>query len=203
MSGLQPYEQPVSPAAIGAEPTGQPTPPPQSPDAVADAGGQFWRRPLAWLTAGSDRPIWQRPRVLVAGSIVALVLVGSLVLLLVGGSKDLRVSFSLYDFLGSSDCEGGSRGYSDIGPGTDVVVKGGDGQIIGTAQLGDGPSTPMSEAVDDPTFDGGCIWSTTVKGVPTGEDFYSVSVGDRGEQTYSEDDLDRADWGLSLELGGS
>lgn len=40
-----------------------------------------------------------------------------------------------------------------------------------------------------------------MKGVPAGEDFYSVSVGDRGEQTYSKDDLTKDGWSLSLSIG--
>lgn len=73
---------------------------------------------------------------------MVLVATGS-ALLLSGGSKDLAVSFSLNDFGGSSNCDGGSGGYDDLGPGTDVVVKNGDGKVLGTAELGDGASTPI------------------------------------------------------------
>jgi len=42
-----------------------------------------------------------------------------------------------------------------------------------------------------------------VTDIPTGEDFYSISVGERGEQTYSEDELNDQEWDLSLEIGGA
>ncbi len=120
-----------------------------------------------------------------------------------GRCQGWRPTVELTGFTGSSDCEGGTGGYGDIGPGTDVVVRGGEGQVLGTAQLGDGPSVPMSEVLEEEILDGGCIWSTTVRDVPTGEDFYSISVGERGEQTYSEEELEEREWSVSLELGGA
>jgi hypothetical protein len=184
--------------------------PPEEPRGTQPAGGEqaAQEQPTqptvvtATATGTASQPVWRRPRVLLAaGAAAALVLIAGLVMLLSGGSRDMEVSFSLYDFFGRSSCDGGFGGYSDIGPGTDVVVRGEGGQVIGTAQLGDGRSTSMEEAVGERV--GGCIWSTTVSGVPTGEDFYSVEVGDRGTQTYSEEQLNDAKWSLSLSLGGS
>jgi hypothetical protein len=172
------------------QPLGEVTPeptPPQTADGPPNAAVPMWRQRRLQLAAGA----------------AALVLAAVLsVVLLAGGSKDLGITFTLQDFGGRSDCEGGSGGYDDIGPGTNVVVRNNDGQVIGTARLGDGESLSLAEELDE-VLAGGCIWSTTVQGVPTGEDFYSVSVGDRGEQTYSEDDLDNEGWGLSLQIGGS
>lgn len=155
---------------------------------------------------GAERQPWwrRRPLLLAGGVVAALILVTVGVLALSGpGSKDLRVTFSLYDFTGTSSCDGGTGGYNDIGPGTDVVIKNNGGKVVGTAQLGDGPSSKLPPATGEDFTPGGCIWSTTVKGVPAGDDFYTVTVGSRGTQTYSRSDLDKDKWSLDLTLGGS
>lgn len=187
MTEVSPPEQPGAERWAGLERVAQEPAEPQNSAVPADGTARV--------------PLWRRPRVLLAASgVAALGLATGLALLLTGGSTDLKVTFSLQDFFGTSGCEGGTGGFSDVGPGTDVVVRGGEGQVIGTAQLGDGPSVSMSEGIDEGV--GGCIWSTTVADIPTGEDFYSISVGGRGEQTYSKEQLEEGQWEVSLELGG-
>lgn len=178
----------ATPASTGAEPTGVPS-----------SG-----LPAAPQASSGPQPLWRRPLVRLAAGAVLLLLVACVLVLTLtgGGTKDLKVSFSLDDFMGRSTCAGGAGGYGDIGPGTDVVVKDNANNIIGKAQLGDGPSVPMSKAVNQSGV-GGCIWSTTVKGVPTGKDFYQVSVGRRGTSTYTSKDLDASKWSIDLKLGGS
>lgn len=151
-----------------------------------------------------QRPWWRQPLVLlVAGVVLILAVAITIITVFAGGSsRDLKVSFSLDDFGGSSSCAGGHGGYSDLGPGTDVVVKDDGGHIIGTAQLGDGKSTSMSSATGHDGV-GGCIWNTTVKDLPSGKDYYQISVGRRGTETYSKAQLDKAKWALDLSIGGS
>ncbi len=81
----------------------------------------------------------------------------------------------------------GAGGYSDVSPGTVVTVKNGKGEILTTAYLEEGSggrymcSFPMQFEVTE------------------GQDRYVVSVGRRGELSYSFDEL-RAR-GVALELG--
>jgi hypothetical protein len=149
--------------------------------------GSPWLRPpkLLWLIGAAI--------VVVAAIVVALVLT------LGGGKKDLTVTFTLMDIGGTSTCDGGTGGYSDIGPGTDVVVRDGSNNVLGVAALGDG----QHRATPDSGIGGGCIWQTTVHNVPTGKSFYTVEVGHRGEQTYSPSQLDKSGWLVDLTLGGS
>ncbi|BBX74914.1 DUF732 domain-containing protein [Mycobacterium shinjukuense] len=85
-----------------------------------------------------------------------------------------------------SSCSG-SGGYSDINPGTQVTVKNSKGDILATAFLQAGQ--------------GGRFWCTFPFSfeITEGEDRYVVSVGRRGEMSYSFADL-KAN-GVSLVLG--
>src|SRR4051794_25309552 len=60
-------------------------------------------------------------------------------------TKTVTVTFHLADFdTAYFDCQG-AGGYSDIGPGTSVTVKNGDGKVLGAAALGTG--IPSSNGV--------------------------------------------------------
>lgn len=85
-----------------------------------------------------------------------------------------------------SSCIGGG-GYSDIGPGTQVTVKNGKGDVLTTTELGPGEGGRFM-----------CTFPFTFE-VTEGEDRYIVSVGRRGELSFSFGDL-KAN-GVSLVLG--
>jgi hypothetical protein len=84
-----------------------------------------------------------------------------------------------------SYCEG-EGGYGDINASTQVVVTNGDGDNITRTELGAG-------AVDGVS----CVYEFSFQ-VTEGEDLYVVAVGDRGESTYTFDELKE---GLGLSLG--
>ncbi len=83
-------------------------------------------------------------------------------------------------------CEG-AHGYSDVGQGTPVVVRNGKGEILATATLEQGK---IGAAI--------CTFSF---GFPLtdGQDRYVVSVGSRGEFSYSFDQL--LTRGVQIKLG--
>jgi hypothetical protein len=135
------------------------------------------------------KPLWWA-----IGGIVAVGgVVITLILTLAGGGRDLTVRFALIDFEDGVSCAGGTGGYNDVGPGMAVVVRDNDGRVIGTSAL-----DPGGEAIENYA----CEWTAVVEDVPTGEDYYSISVGRRGEQVYTGDQLEERDWEINLTLGG-
>lgn len=87
----------------------------------------------------------------------------------------------------------GTGGYSDVREGLQVVVRDGAGTTLGTATLELHPSDPMPDIHS-------CWYAFTVPGLPETE-FYAIEVGDRGELTYSFDELEEMDWRVSTLLG--
>lgn len=81
------------------------------------------------------------------------------------------------------------RGYSDIGGGTDVIVKDGAGKVIALTQLLRGTPVGLYS----------CRFDFEIK-LPNSE-FYSFSIGDRDQITYSKADLLDRSWRLDLTLG--
>ncbi|WP_179720358.1 hypothetical protein [Petropleomorpha daqingensis] len=110
-------------------------------------------------------------------------------------AHSVTVNFVLNDAETAASSCVGEGGFGDIGPGTPVTIKNGSGEILGAGSLG----------VGSPQFTGGrasgCLWVTTLSGVPTNEAFYSAEVGRRGAVTESRADLQAAGWKFELSLG--
>lgn len=81
----------------------------------------------------------------------------------------------------------GASGYSDVNPGTPVTVKNGKGEILTTTSLEEGKGGRYM-----------CTFGFTFD-VTEGQDRYVVEVGDRGELSYSFDELQAG--GVALVLG--
>ena len=90
----------------------------------------------------------------------ALIIATIIFFALQGRGQTLTVNFGLIDFDGSSSCAGGTGGYSDVGPGMDVVVRDNDGQVIATGALAAG-----GEDLDG----SGCVWTAVLDDVPGGQ----------------------------------
>ncbi|MCD9623933.1 hypothetical protein [Rhabdothermincola salaria] len=172
-----------------------------------------------------------RRRPLVIGGIVAAAVVslGALALALVVASEDdgltLTGEFALSDtdsIRGGPETCSGTGGYSDFGPGMNVTVRNGSGEIVAsgtsanivideyfgdnaTEERGDGRSDDDSddmspEELADLMFEFlGCTVVFEVD-VPS-EDFYVIEVGRRGELSYSRTELEERNWNVSLSLG--
>ena len=80
----------------------------------------------------------------------------------------------------------GTRGYSDIGAGTPVVVKNGKGEVLTTTELGTGTGTSSS-----------CVFTFTFKATE-GQDRYMITVSHRGDISFSFDQLKDNDVALTL-----
>ncbi len=87
----------------------------------------------------------------------------------------------------------GLGGYADIREGADVIVKDGSGKIIAKSKLVDDKAGSSAR---------GCAYTFEVADVPSA-DFYAVSVGRRGELTYSKSEMAAQGWKVSFSLGGS
>ena len=81
----------------------------------------------------------------------------------------------------------GVHGYSDIGSGTQVIVKNGKGEILASASLGEGHGDDVN-----------CRFAFSFP-ITEGQDRYVVSVGHRGEFSYSFEQLQRG--GVEIHLG--
>lgn len=81
----------------------------------------------------------------------------------------------------------GVRGYSDVGSGTQVMVKNGKGEILASTTLGEGHGDDVN-----------CRFSFSFP-ITEGQDRYVVSVGHRGEFSYSFEQLRRG--GVEIHLG--
>ncbi len=94
-------------------------------------------------------------------------------------------------YLSSIESDGtkchGVHGYSDIGSGTQVMVKNGKGEILASTLLGDGHGDDVN-----------CRFAFSFP-ITEGQDRYVVSVGHRGEFSYSFDQLRRG--GVEIHLG--
>jgi hypothetical protein len=82
---------------------------------------------------------------------------------------------------------GGTDGYSDIGRDTQVTVKNGKGEILATTSLGEGRGGDVT-----------CTFSFSFP-VTEGQDRYVVSVGRRGDFSYTFNQLQRQ--GVEIRLG--
>lgn len=200
--------------------TAAPTPP--------DADGADLRStPLNEEDSGDGNGNGRRRAVLIGGVAAAVVLVGVTVLVLASGSDDptLTGEFSLSDtdsISGSAESCRGTGGYSDFGPGMNVTVRDGSGEIIASSNttsldvetyFGSDESSELEdearsegdddmdpEELADLMFDVlGCTVTFEVQ-VPEA-DFYAIEVGRRGELSYSRDELAERDWNVSLTLG--
>jgi hypothetical protein len=102
-------------------------------------------------------------------------------------------SFSVIDtgqaYSVGNACSTYGGGYDDVGVGTDVVVKSGEGTIVGVGKLEVGLAESAYE----------CRFPFTLQ-VKDAE-FYSFEVGDRGELSYSRADLEAMGWSVAFSLG--
>lgn len=105
---------------------------------------------------------------------------------LVTGSITVRDTDQAYSTGASCSTDGG---YDDVRIGTDVVVKDGQGAIIGVGSLEEGEA--------DNAFDCRFDFSLEVKD----SEFYSFEIGDRGELSYSRADLEAQSWNVAFSLG--
>lgn len=80
----------------------------------------------------------------------------------------------------------GAYGYADIGSGTQVIVKNGKGEILAATSLGEGHGDDVN-----------CKFSFTFP-ITEGQDRYVLSVGHRGEFSYTFGQLQR---GVEVHLG--
>jgi len=99
-------------------------------------------------------------------------------------------------FMGKA-CEG-IGGYSDLGHGTPVVIRDGDGQIIGSGHFaaGRGAGGGKPGVLSAPSA---CVFAFTVKHVPD-TDTYLLEVSHRGRVVYTHRELEANNWQMGAAL---
>jgi hypothetical protein len=98
-------------------------------------------------------------------------------------------------FMGKA-CEG-AGGYTDLGEGTPVVVRDGDGEIIGTGRFSEGKGAGVrSGAIGIPSA---CVFAFKVKHVPDA-DMYSFQMSHRGGVVYTHAELEENNWKVGAGL---
>jgi len=111
------------------------------------------------------------------------------------GMYSIKGSFSLIDsrIEGNTNNCYGTGGYSDIQGGMSITIKNGTGAIIGTG------STESGQRAKGGYASVHCIFEFTVDNLPR-SDFYSISIGRRGESNFSFEELQKRNWTISLSL---
>lgn len=94
-------------------------------------------------------------------------------------------------------CEG-DGGFDDMTGGANVVVKDGEGSIIGTGSLS--PGEPVDPDPNDSVDFWYCVFEFEV---PLAEeaDFYTVEIAGREGPVYSQAEMEAADWIVDLSIG--
>jgi len=118
------------------------------------------------------------------------------------GARDIAGTFVLFNGeakevdRSDDDCRE-TGGYDDVR--MDVVVRDESGAIIATDRTEALPPKEDGNAGERQRERWTCRYAFTVT-VPDAP-FYTVEVGNRGEQTYSRADLEAAGWSVELTLG--
>ena len=107
---------------------------------------------------------------------------------------DLVAISGVLDLLDSETADAGCEGqggYSDIDAGTQVVVRDGSGEILGSTNLGPGE-------VEDGVA---CIYEFLVIGVPDDRKQYVLEIGRRGQVVSSRAEMLADEWSFEVGLG--
>ena len=99
-------------------------------------------------------------------------------------------------FMGK-ECQG-AGGYTDLVEGTPVVVRDGDGEVIGSGRFaaGRGTRTGKLGGISAPSA---CVFAFTLKHVPDAET-YSFEMSHRGGVVYTYDELAANNWRVGAAL---
>jgi hypothetical protein len=113
------------------------------------------------------------------------------------GHHSLGIRFSLItsgsSINGPETVCSGSGGYSDFQAGMNVTVHDGNGKIIGAGQLDNDPNSHLAH----PNVECDLIGAIDIRDA----DFYVVTIGKRGDQTYAKADMAKRGYSMELTLG--
>ena len=128
----------------------------------------------------------------VVGVGAAIILVVGAVIVVPGALNPMHtmsggITVSQYEGETGVPCET-TGAYSDMSPGRSVTVTDENGEVVGKGQLGTGVAAAL-----------GCRFPFSLE-VPTRKS-YSIEVGNRGELTYSLEDISQRSWEVEMTLG--
>jgi hypothetical protein len=132
-----------------------------------------------------------KKRTAIIASVAAVVIVVTvLAIALTAGGTSTKSVVGTFKLIDSSQCDP-DGGYGDINSSTPVVLKGKDGKELARTELGNG--------VEDSGYPLSCTWAFTLK-VPKGQEYYVLSVGNRGEMKYTWNEITQP-FAIGLTLG--
>jgi hypothetical protein len=184
-----------TPGTVGSDVSSGGSRPPLPPPAatpISNASAAMGMTSSSRVAALMKDPA-KRPALIGAGAVVAITIL-ALVFAFGGERHTVEGEFTLMDPEGYSETfEGGGcsgdGGYDDISAGTQVNIRDGSGELLASSSLDVGEDMTIA-----------CTFPFTVEDVPKA-DFYSVEVGDRGDLSFSYDEMVESDWYVSLSLG--
>lgn len=161
-----------------------------------------------------------------AGAVLAVLLIAAVALPnLLGGRQQVQglliLSGDPGDVTGEWDACEGTGGYDDITAGARASVRDGDGALVGTLEVQNVTEDDIRSFIEadqrfslgwDGDFDttlglvvggaelGYSCW-LYIEGEVNPSEFYSVSVADRGELSFSKEELAERGWWFTLSLG--
>ena len=92
----------------------------------------------------------------------------------------------------------GAGGYTDLEEGTPVVVRDGDGQVIGAGRFAAGRGTRIAK-VGGVSVPSACVFAFRLKHVPDAET-YSFEMSHRGGVVYTHEELEESNWRVGAAL---
>ncbi|MFZ4433862.1 MAG: hypothetical protein ACOYOQ_11780 [Microthrixaceae bacterium] len=187
----------------------------------------FGSSPAPMMTMQPVRSSGRRNALIAGGVAAAVLLIGGVLWFRAGGSAPTVLppssttmvgTYVLYDESGDiegsvTDCEG-TGGYSDFTEGQDLTVRDGQGTIIGAGQVRhptdvtdlqnhstaderDTFAQVWDKLSDDSSFGCVLVFDVEVKDA----DFYELTLGRRGTQTWTRAELEAQDFRVSVSLG--
>jgi hypothetical protein len=101
---------------------------------------------------------------------------------------------------GGGECRG-TGGYADLHSGVPVRALGADGTVLATGSLTAHVPAPAAEGALSEAERRRCVWTFSLPGLPP-RDRYGVEIGERGEVSYTREELNAAGWLIEVSLGG-
>lgn len=134
------------------------------------------------LPVSRPRPRWLLPTIVVGG--VALLVAAGIAVWLLFFTSSLTAAGTL-TIVGQDHWQGspaggceGEGGFSDLAPGASVVITDNGGKTVAIGRLE--PATIVA---------GNCVFDVSVDGIPSGSQFYGISVGHRNVVQFKAEEL--------------
>lgn len=101
---------------------------------------------------------------------------------------------------GGGECRG-TGGYADLRSGVEVTLRDAGGTVLDTTRLRARAAPTDASGQVSPPERRRCTWEFSFRDLPD-HPSYSLEIGERGEVSYTREELEAANWTVQVELGG-